>query len=139
LARGANRDDSSRIEYLSQFDLLQIRTRLQAAARRQFDLLNPPGLHAALAAPRQALFGQEMRNGLVSKAAILFFRLIQNHPFYDGNKRIAVEALRAFLSRNGCQCLAADPEILSLAQAVALGKVSLQDIETWIVEQIKDK
>jgi death on curing protein len=134
LARGADRDGSSSIEYLSQFDLLQIRTRLQATAGRQFDLLNPPGLQAALAAPRQALFGQEMRSGIVSKAAILFFRLIQNHPFYDGNKRIAAQALRTFLTRNGFSLHATELELLTLAREVALAKVGLPNVEAWITE-----
>ncbi len=40
------------MRYVSHFDLLQIRTRLQANAPQPFDLMNPNGLHAALAAPR---------------------------------------------------------------------------------------
>lgn len=38
------------MKYLSQFDLLQIRTQLQATARQSFDVMNPNALQAALAA-----------------------------------------------------------------------------------------
>ncbi len=120
------------ISYLSQFDLLQIRTRLQATARQKFDLLNPPALHAALAAPRQMVFGEEMREGVIAKAAILFLRLIQNHPFYDGNKRIAAEALRLFLSRNHVLLEASKEDLRLLANQVALGRVEADECEVWV-------
>lgn len=125
------------MKYLSQFDLLQIRTRLQAASRQPFDVLNPAGLHAALAAPRQAVFGEELYSGLVTKAAILFTRLISNHPFYDGNKRIAVEALRLFLARNNSRLAAGDTELLQWAHQVATrDELDLRAIEAWIEQRL---
>ncbi len=130
--RGANNPGMNRVKYLSQFDLLQIRTRLQAVARSQWDVLNPSGLHAALAAPRQAVFGAEMREGLIPKAAILFLRLIQNHPFYDGNKRIAVAALRTFASRNGAELRATDAELMAFASQIATGKFVEAEVLDWM-------
>ena len=123
------------MKYLSQFDVLQIRTRLQAAAKQPFDLLNPAGLHAALAAPKQAVFGEEMRAGAHAKAAILFLRLIQNHPFYDGNKRIAVAALQLFLLRNQVTLDASETEMLGLAQGVALGELGEGDVAAWLSQK----
>ena len=38
--------------------------------------------------------------GLVRKAAILFYLMIKNHPFQNGNKRVAVVTLFLFLYRN---------------------------------------
>ena len=123
------------MKYLSQFDLLQIRTRQQVIARQTFDLMNPPGLHAALAAPRQAVFGEEMHTGLLAKAAILFIRLIENHPFYDGNKRIAAAALRLFLQRNLYTLDASDEDILQLAQRIATQAADAPDVEAWLSER----
>ncbi len=120
------------IDYLSQFDLLQIRTRLQALERQPFDLLSPPALQSALAAPRQSSFGEEMYQGVTAKAAILFHRLIKNHPFYDGNKRIAAEALRTFLQRNGALLAAPDDEVIGLARRVALGGADEDAIRLWV-------
>ena len=120
------------MKYVSQFDVLQIRTRLQAAARQPFDVLNPEALHTALAAPRQFVFGEEMRAGVIPKAAILFLRLIQNHPFYDGNKRIAVEALHLFCRRNDVALTATPAEALLFARRVALGEANEHDVEAWI-------
>lgn len=124
------------MKYLSQFDLLQIRTRLQAAARQSFDVMSPNALQAALAAPHQVLYGHEVHTGLAQKAAILFSRLIDNHPFCDGNKRIAVEALRLFLQRNLAELNATDDEVLSFARRIVLKDVHTQELETWIAARL---
>lgn len=42
-------------------------------------------LDSALATPQQTMFNEELYPDLVSKAAILFFLLVQDHPFVDGN------------------------------------------------------
>lgn len=127
------------IKYLSQFDVLQIRTRLQVSERQSFDLLNPPALHGALAAPRQAVFGYEMRAGIAAKAAILFLRLVKNHPFYDGNKRIAAEALRLFLRRNQAMLEATEAELFELARQVALGNAAEPEVEQWLAARTKSR
>jgi death-on-curing protein len=124
------------MKYVSQFDLLQIRTRLQAEARRSFDVMNPNGLQAALAAPRQAVFGHEVHSGLIDKAAILFSRLIENHPFYDGNKRIAVEALRLFLRRNQVQLSATDDELLHYARRIVLDGLPPDELAGWMAARV---
>ena len=124
------------MNYLSQFDLLQIRTRLQAEARQPFDVMNANGLQSALAAPRQVVFGQEVHAGLIGKAAILFSRLIENHPFTDGNKRIAAEALRLFLRRNQAELLATDDQVLHFARRIVLENVSSQEVESWLAGRI---
>lgn len=41
-----------------------------------------------------------MYRGLVGKGATLFYLMIKNHPFQNGNKRIAVMTLLYFLVRN---------------------------------------
>lgn len=46
-------------------------------------------LEASLATPAQNVFGAELYPDLWSKGAILFFLLIKNHAFIDGNKRAA--------------------------------------------------
>jgi death-on-curing protein len=37
--------------------------------------------------------GQELYPTLFDKAAVLGYSLINNHPFVDGNKRLAFEAM----------------------------------------------
>lgn len=57
-------------------------------------------LESALGAPRQTYDNKLLYPTLQKQVAILFYSLIKNHPFRNGNKRIAVMALLAFLSLN---------------------------------------
>ena len=58
-------------------------------------------LDAAISAPFQTFGGQDLFPTLTEKAARLGFGLIKNHPFLDGNKRIAATLFLWFLNNNG--------------------------------------
>lgn len=60
----------------------------------------PNILESCLAMPFQRFSKKSLYPTLVSKAAILFYLLIKNHPFQNGNKRIAMTTLLVFLYRN---------------------------------------
>ncbi|MEO6760512.1 MAG: type II toxin-antitoxin system death-on-curing family toxin [Saprospiraceae bacterium] len=45
-------------------------------------------------------YGRELYKGIVNKAVMMFYCLVKNHPFFNGNKRVAVVALYEFLKRN---------------------------------------
>lgn len=66
-----------------------------------FGLADRGKLEASTAAPMQTFSGAELYPDLWNKAAILFFLLIKNHPFLDGNKRTALYVLLRFLEING--------------------------------------
>lgn len=60
----------------------------------------PNVLESCLATPFQSFSGKSLYPTLVSKAAMLFYLLIKNHPFLNGNKRIAMTTLFVFMYRN---------------------------------------
>ncbi len=60
----------------------------------------PNILESSLATPFQRFSKKSLYPTLISKAAILFYLLIKNHPFQNGNKRIAMTTLLVFLYRN---------------------------------------
>ena len=61
-----------------------------------------PGiLESCLKTPFQTFSGKALYGSLVAKASILFYLLVKNHPFQNGNKRIAVATLLIFLLKNG--------------------------------------
>ena len=60
----------------------------------------PNILESCLATPFQTFASKSLYPTLVSKAAILFYLLIKNHPFQNGNKRIAMTTLLVFLWKN---------------------------------------
>lgn len=61
----------------------------------------PNILESCLATPFQTFSGKSLYPGLVSKASILFYLMVKNHPFQNGNKRIAMTTLFVLLHKNG--------------------------------------
>lgn len=60
----------------------------------------PNILESCLAAPFQSFGGRTLYPSLLSKAATFFYLMIKNHPFQNGNKRIAMTSLFVLLSKN---------------------------------------
>lgn len=65
-----------------------------------FSTRYPHILESCLATPFQSFSKKSLYPGLLSKASILFYLLIKNHPFQNGNKRIAMTTLLVFLYKN---------------------------------------
>ena len=60
----------------------------------------PNILESCLATPFQSFGGKSLYKNYLSKAGILFYLMIKNHPFQNGNKRIAMTTLFVFLHKN---------------------------------------
>ena len=60
----------------------------------------PNILESCLLTPFQSFAKKDLYRGLFGKAAMLFYLLIKNHPFQNGNKRIAMTTLFTFLYLN---------------------------------------
>jgi death-on-curing family protein len=60
----------------------------------------PNILESCIATPFQTYARKELYPKLIDKASILFYLMIKNHPFQNGNKRVAVTTLLVFLSKN---------------------------------------
>ena len=60
----------------------------------------PNVLESCLITPFQSFSGKSLYPTLVSKASMLFYLIIKNHPFQNGNKRIAITTLFVFLHKN---------------------------------------
>lgn len=65
-----------------------------------FNTRFPGVLESCLLTPFQSFAQKSLYHGLESKSAILFYLMIKNHPFKNGNKRIAVTTLIYFLYKN---------------------------------------
>lgn len=60
----------------------------------------PNKLESCLIVPFQKFDGKYLYPNFISRAAILFYLMTKNHPFQNGNKRIAVTTLLLFLGKN---------------------------------------
>jgi death-on-curing protein len=69
---------------------------------------------------------------LEEKAAQLAFSLINNHPFQDGNKRIGIAVMAAFLKSNGISIHCSDEELVSLGLGLADNTLDKGYLKQWI-------
>ena len=89
-------------------------------------------LKAALARP-QATYGKQLLYPTVfDQAAALLESLCQNHPFVDGNKRVAYVATAMFLQQNAWTLDVPDDEGVTFMLNVAAGKLHKEEIRIWI-------
>jgi death-on-curing protein len=88
-------------------------------------------LESALARARQKwAYGEE--RDLAVLAAAYGFGLATNHPYLDGNKRIALLAIATFLGINGYDLSATDAEVVTAMVALAAGRLSEEELSQWI-------
>ncbi len=87
----------------------------------------PNALESCLAVPFQSFSGKSLYPTLVSKAAMLFYLLIKNHPFQNGNKRIAMTTLFVFLYRNGKWLVVDTQELYNFTVWVAQSPRTVKD------------
>lgn len=118
-------------------DVLKIRDEVSATYHDRFEVMHMHALLSALAAPDRSAFGQEVFRTLAEKAAALLYALVQHHPFWDGNKRIATAALCLFLRRNGVVLVAGEVDFEMLTTSVARGELQDADIAAWIARRSK--
>ncbi len=93
-------------------------------------------LEAAVERPRQSAFGEDAYATLESKAAALLDSLARNHPFLDGNKRIAVLASFVFLEINGFEVEATNDEVVETVLTLIAREIEFDGliarIKSWM-------
>ncbi|MBU1126248.1 MAG: type II toxin-antitoxin system death-on-curing family toxin [Patescibacteria group bacterium] len=96
-------------------------------------------LESCLAAPFQKYGGQYVYSGLTAKAANLFYLMVKNHPFENGNKRIAITTLMVFLASNNKWLEVDQKEFYNFAVWVASSPATLKDEVVQGVEKFLKK
>lgn len=110
----------------------------------KFDEHDRELLNSALNLPKQTFDGKDLYPTLIKKAAVLYYSLNRNHPFTNGNKRIATASLVVFLFINGYVLLVFDDDLLAKTLEVAKSSPDerekiLKETEKWLTENIKPR
>jgi death-on-curing protein len=92
-------------------------------------------LESALARPQQA-FAYDDALSLVDLAAAYSYGLAKNHPFVDGNKRIALTVAVVFLELNGCSLSAPEPETVLVFEQLAAGELMEKELASWFEKYV---
>ncbi|MCX6725462.1 MAG: type II toxin-antitoxin system death-on-curing family toxin [Candidatus Saccharibacteria bacterium] len=84
-----------------------------------FSTRYPDKLESCLQQPFTSFIDLEPYPTLKDKAAILFYLLVKNHPFLNGNKRLAVTTMLVFLAKNNMWIDTSPQALYQVAKTVA--------------------
>ena len=119
------------MRYLTLAEVLHIHEGVLAQTGGLGGIRSLAGLESALSQPKASAGGMDAYPSLVEKAAALCF-LCSNHPFVDGNKRVAHAAMEVFLILNGLEIRASVEEQEQLMLGVASGSKSREEFTAWL-------
>src|SRR5262249_38212373 len=88
-------------------------------------------LESALAMAEATYADEELHPTLHEKGAAYLFHLVKNHPFVDGNKRVALAVALAFLAMNEVTIRATDDELVDLVLGTIAGRHSKSDVAVF--------
>ena len=92
-------------------------------------------LESALYRPRSGYY-----DDLMAMAAAMFDSLLMNHPFLDGNKRVAFFATDVFLRINGCYLdVKAEAAHAHLVGLLEKGQADKDHLERWLRKFVKQQ
>lgn len=123
------------VVYLSKSQLLYLHERLIDRFGGPAGLRDEGALDSALARPQATFDGEDLYPTPPEKAAPLFHSLVSNHPFLDGNKRLAAISAELFLLVNGLELVASD-EDLELVMSSARGELAVEEIAIWLEQRL---
>ncbi|HVW80989.1 MAG TPA: type II toxin-antitoxin system death-on-curing family toxin [Mycobacteriales bacterium] len=106
--------------YLDVEDLLYVAARATGAPVEVRDL---GLLEAAAARPQASAFGEDAYPRLCEKAAALLHSIARNRALVDGNKRLGLAGLIAFLGVNGRRLTMRNHEAYDFVISVATGSL----------------
>ena len=89
-------------------------------------------LESALARPKNAFLYSKGKSSIQSLAAIYAYAITKNHPFVDGNKRVALVACMLFLKLNKWNVLASQETLYTAFWDLAAGNVSEENFILWL-------
>ena len=102
-----------------------------AASGGAFGIRDEGLLESALARPLNRFLYEDCRD-LIELAATYAVAISGNHPFIDGNKRVAFVALGQFLADNGLELLATDDDAIRTMLSLAAGELDLPAMVIWL-------
>ena len=94
--------------------------------------LRDPGLlSSAVARPKnRRAYGRS--SSIFELAAVYGTGMVRNHPFIDGNKRVALMVIYAFLEMNGYRLEAPEVEAVGMMLALAAGETDEGSLSRWL-------
>jgi death on curing protein len=118
------------VRWVSKTLVLAIHDRLIAEHGGPPGVLDDGALEAALAAPRNHF--HYAKADWFAAAAVYAHALTRNHPFLDGNKRVALTVAGVFLQLNGHRLEAPERDAFAAMQALSDRSIGLEEFAIWL-------
>jgi death-on-curing protein len=125
------------VEYLAVSQVLALHEQQLRRYGGSTGLCDRGALESALARPAATFAGEDLYPDIPDKAAALMHSLALNHPFVDGNKRVAAFAAIIFVESNGHEFLATSDELVETTLAVAEGKMAVEALAIWFRQRLR--
>ena len=94
-------------------------------------------LESAVAMPSAAFGGQFLHDDLPAMTGAYLFHLCKNHPFVDGNKRVALASAITFLLVNDHELTCPKPDAEQLTLGVADGSISKDEAIAFFRKHVR--
>ncbi len=122
--------------YFSKDDILHIHSKLIDDFGGSDGIRDEGMLDCAINAPLQTFDSFDLYPTAIDKIARLSFGLAMDHPFIDGNKRIAAAVLYLGLSANEVPFAATDEETIEEFLSLASGQIGYPAFLSWVKSKI---
>lgn len=104
-----------------------------------FTTRRPNVLESCLAAPFQTYGNRYLYPTLLKRISVLFYLMIKNHPFENGNKRIAMTTLFTYLYINNKWILIDNNELYNFTVWIAESPAFAKDEVVSAIERLLKK
>jgi len=94
-------------------------------------------LQSAISMPAASFDGVWLHATIEEMAGAYLFHLAQNHPFIDGNKRVAAVTMIVFLLVNDLTPTFTEDELVDLTLGVASGKIAKAEAALAIAAHVE--
>jgi death on curing protein len=95
-------------------------------------------LESALARPKQR-FAYEPDTDLAALATAYGYGLARDHPYNDGNKRVAFVVMAVFLGLNGYDLQTSESDVVTTIVALAAANVDEAELTEWVRGRIRKR
>ena len=122
-------------EYITTADALFFHKQLIERYGGATGIRDGGALESALHRPQTGYY-----DTIIHEAAALMESLVQNHPFIDGNKRVAFAVVDVFLRINGCSITADSMDIYNhMLRLFEVHSFDMEHLVPWLQEIVEPR
>lgn len=103
------------------------------------EIVNRGTLDFILTKIRSRRLTKDLKLCIATGAAILWYEIITNHPFLDGNKRTATESMRLFLELNNFELETSLAGMTYISLRIANNDMPFKEFVEWLQGRLKAK